>query len=225
MGVDGLWWNCNQPLRPLQQLPVDFIGLAGALRLGSPLEKTPFEVRPGPEVPYVVPRLLALPGICAVLSQVQIGQHMGYAIAYFAEHPEQVANGINTWGTDFYEVVDSQGALTWSRDGDNAALDRDADLKPWMEAGKLLWIQPGDTSMTLRSDTRPCPFLALKGSHMDSTLFDGIRTEDVPDVFAQEAIEAALGQPVPTDPVPDELWKLVMSTNDNAGGDNDEHSA
>ena len=94
-----------------------------------------------------------------------------------------------------------------------------------MEAGKLLWIQPGDTSMTLRSDTRPCPFFALKGSHMDSTLFDGIRTEDEPDAFAQETMEAALGQPVPTDPVPDELWNLVMSTNDNAGGDNDEHSA
>jgi hypothetical protein len=30
---------------------------------------------------------------------------------------------------------------------------------------------------------------------------------------------------VPTDPVPDELWNLVMPTNDNAGGDNDEHSA
>lgn len=224
-GVDGLWWNCNQPLRPLQTLPTDFVGLAGALRVGSPLERTPFEVRPGPEVPYVVPRLLALPGVCAVLSQVAVGPHVGYAIAYFADHPEQVPNRVNTWGTDFHEVVDSQGVLTWSCDGDMAALDRDFDLKPWMDAGKLLWIQPGDTSMTLRSDTRPCPFLALKGSHMDSTLFDGIRTEDEPDVFAQEAIEAALGQPVPTDPVPDELWNLVMPTNDNAGGDNDEHSA
>jgi len=224
IGVDGLWWNYNQPLRPLQQLPADFVGLAGALRLGAPLEKTPFEVQPGPEVPYVVPRLLAAPGVCAVLSQVQIGPHVGYTIAYFAEHPEQVANRINTWGTDFYEVVDDQGTLMWSRDGDNAALDRDADLKPWMEAGKLLWIQPGDTSMTLRSDTRTCPFLALKGSHMDSVLFDGMRTEDEPDAFAQEAMEAALGQPVPTDPVPDELWNLVMPTNNNAGGDNDEQS-
>ncbi len=223
-GVDGLWWNCNQPLRPLQQLPADFVGLAGALCVGTPLEKTPFEVRPGPEVPYVVPRLLAAPGICAVLSQVQIGPHVGYAITYFAEHPEQVANRINTWGTDFYEVVDSQGILTWSRDGDNAALDRDFDLKPWMEAGKLLWIQPGDTSMTIRSDTQACPFLALKGSRMDSVLFDGMRTEDESDAFAQEAMEAALGQPVPTDPVPDELWKLVMPTNNSAGGDSDEHS-
>jgi hypothetical protein len=225
VGVDGLWWNYGHPVRPLLQLPADFVGLAGAVQVGSPIEKMPFEVRPGPELPYVVPRLLALPGVCAVVSQVQIGPHVGHAIAYFADHPEQVPNRVNTWGTDFYEVVDSQGMLTWSCDGDIAALDRDFDLKPWMDAGKLLWIQPGDTSMTLRSDTRPCPFLALKGSHMDSTLFDGMRTEDEPDAFAQETMEAALGQSVPTDPVPDELWNLVMPTNDNAGGDNDEHSA
>jgi len=59
---------------------------------------------------------------------------------------------------------------------------------------------------------------------MDSTLFDGIRTEDEPDAFVQEVMEAALGQPVPTDPVPDELWNLVMPTNNSAGGDSDEHS-
>lgn len=224
VGLDGLSWNSSQPLRPFQPLAAGFIGLAGALRLGSPLEKTPFEVRPGPEVPYVVPRLLALPGVCAVLSQVQIGPHAGYAIAYFAEHPEQVPNRVNTWGTDFYEVVDSQGVLTWSCDGDIAALDRDFDLKPWMEAGKLLWIQPSDTSMTLRSDTRACPFLALEGSRMDSTLFEGIRTEDEPFVFVQELMETALGQPVPADSVPDELWSLVMPTDTRAGGDNNEHS-
>ena len=224
VGLDGLWWNRSQPLRPLQQLPADFIGLVGALQFGSPIEKTPFEVQPGPEDPYVVPRLLALPGVCAVLSQVQIGVHTGYAVAYFAEHPDQVAKRINTWGTDFYEVVDSQGRLTWSCDGDVVALDRDFDLKPWIEAGKLLWVQPGDTSLTLRSDTQACPFLALKGSHMDSTLFDGVRTEDEPDRIAQETMEAALGQPVPTDPVPDELWSLVMPTSNNLGGDNDEHS-
>jgi len=223
-GLDGLWWNYNQPLRPFQPLASDFIGLAGALRLGSPLEKTPFEVRPGPEVPYIVPRLLALPGLCAVLSQVQIGSHEGYAIAYFAEHHDQVSNRVNTWGTDFYEVVDSEGTLTWSQDGDDATMDRDFDLQPWMEAGKLLWIQPGDTSMILRSDTRTCPFLALEGSRMDSTLFEGIRTEDEPNAFVQEVVEAALGQPVPTDPVPDELWNLVMPTNTHTEGDDNEHS-
>jgi hypothetical protein len=221
-GVDGLWWNCSYPVRPFQPLPADFVGLAGALRVGTPLESTPFEVRPGPEVPYVVPRLLALPGVCAVLSQIQIGPHTGYAVCYFADHPEQVAKRVNTWGTDFYEVVDDQGALTWSCDGDSAELDRDDNLETWIEAGKLLWIQPGDTSMTLRSDTRACPFLALEGSHMDSTLFEGVRTEDEPDAYAQEEVEASLDQPMPTDPVPDELWNLVMPTNSSAGGDNEQ---
>ncbi len=224
VGLDGLWWNYGHPVRPLQQLPADFIGLAGALQLGSSLETTTFEVRPGPELPYVVPRLLALPGVYAVLNQVQIGPHVGYAIAYFADHPEQVSNRVNTWGTDFYEVVDSQGTLTWSCDGDIAALDRDFDLKPWMEAGKFLWIQPGDASMTLRSDAQACPFFTLTGSHMDSTLFDGIRTEDEPDALAQEAMEATLDQPMLSDPVPDELWNLVMPVQDNAGGNSDEQS-
>ena len=50
--------------------------------------------------------------------------------------------------SQFTSIVDESMR---SRDGDNGALDRDADLKPWMEAGKLLWIQPGDTSLTLRS--------------------------------------------------------------------------
>ena len=37
-------------------------------------------------------------------------------------------------------------------------------------------------------------------------------------------METALGQPVPADSVPDELWNLVMPTDTSAGGDNDEHS-
>jgi hypothetical protein len=59
---------------------------------------------------------------------------------------------------------------------------------------------------------------------MDSVLFDEMRTEDEPDAFAQEAMEAGLGQPVAIDPVPDELWRLVMPTNNTAGDDIHERS-
>ena len=208
-GLDGLWWDALQPVRPLQTGTADLVGLAGAMRLGSPLEVTPFEVRPGPEVPYVVPRLLALPGVCAVVSQVPVGVHTGYAVAYFGERPPEVPHRVNTWGTDFYEVLCPDGTLAWSQDDDNAFLDRDYDLEPWIRAGKLLWIAPGDTSLLLRAGIEDCPYLALSGSRRDRTIADGVCTEDEDNPFVEDVIESSTGQPVPTDPVRDELWRTV----------------
>ena len=221
-GLDGLWWDAVQPVRPLQQGTTDLVGLAGAMRLGSPLEVTPFEVRPGPEVPYVVPRLLALPGVHAVVSQVSVGVHTGYVMTYFAEHPEEVPRRVNTWGTDSYEVIRPDGTLAWSQDDDSAFLDRDYDLEPWIRAGKLLWIAPGDTSLLLRAETVACPYLALPGSRRDRTIADGVCTEDEEVPFVEDVIESSAGQPVPTDPVPDELWRTMAP--ELPEGDSDEQT-
>jgi hypothetical protein len=41
------------------------------------------------------------------------------------------------------------------------------DLGPWLRSGKLLWIAPGDTTLTLREGEAGCPLVGLTGSrHM-----------------------------------------------------------
>jgi len=209
VGLDGLWWNAAEPVRPLQPGAPDLVGLTGAMHLGTPLEVTPFEVRPGPEIPYVVPRLLALPGVYAVVSQVPVGVHTGYVVTYVADRPQEVVHRVNTWGTDFYEVLRPDGTLAWSQDDDSIRLDRDYDLEPWIEAGKLLWIAPGDTSLLLHAETQGCPYLDLSGSRRDRTIVNGTCTEDEEPAFTEDVIESSVGQPVPTEPVPDELWRTV----------------
>ncbi len=49
----------------------------------------------------------------------------------------------------------------------------DFELAPWIQAGKLLWIAPGDDALALRSDVDACPYLALPGHRGITRLQDG----------------------------------------------------
>jgi len=57
--LDGLWWNYLSPLRRSDPRPPTLVALTGALALTTAPTWTPFLVKPGPGVPYVIPRLLA----------------------------------------------------------------------------------------------------------------------------------------------------------------------
>jgi hypothetical protein len=161
-GLDGLWWDYEAPARPAGKLPPTFFALDGALTLGEPLETFPHLCRPGPEAPFVVPRLLQRPEISAVVSGLAVGPHIGYAITYFAQPVPMDVPRLNEWGSSEYWVTGESGTLGWdSVEEDPAAYDY--DLEPWIRAGKLLWIAPGDERMMLLSDVRRCPYLGLPG--------------------------------------------------------------
>lgn len=159
-GLDGLWWDYESPCRPTESVPPTFAGLTGALRAGGTIEYTPFLVKPGPSVPFVVPRILEA-GAVAVLSQVAIGFHTGYAVAYFAPAPLETTL-FNEWGANYHRRYDDGVARSWDAASETDGID--FDLEPWADRKLLNWIAPGDESLTLRQGVEGCPYLDLAGS-------------------------------------------------------------
>jgi hypothetical protein len=167
-GLDGLWWNYNSPKRPIGELPRTFFAFDGAMCLDSELEHTPYLCSPGPSLPFVVPRLLSYIQVKAVLSTLSIGKHTGYIIMYFADPFLEECIRINDWGTERY----FDGLNTFNNtitpgnyiEAESDELDYDFDLEPWIKSGKLLWIEPGDMSLTLKSVVSKCPYLNKEGN-------------------------------------------------------------
>jgi len=143
-GIDGPWWNAATPLRAADARPSTLVCVAGALRLNGAAEVTAHAVEPGPGVPWVSPRLLALDGVQAVVQSIEVGPHLGWTIAYFSEVPG--VPPLPEWGM-----------------GTPAGESRDTDLAPWIERGRLAWIAPGDETLTLRRDLEGCPYVGLPG--------------------------------------------------------------
>lgn len=160
-GLDGLWWSYESPARPLDPAPPTLLALAGAVALAEPVETAPFLTKPGPEAPFVVPRLLRLAGAKAVVSSLPIGRHTGYAVAYFADPVPGGVERFNTWGSNEYRVT-AAGRTGWASVAEDPD-DYDFELEPWVAAGRLAWIAPGDASLTIRTDAAACPYLGLAG--------------------------------------------------------------
>ncbi|MFL6125999.1 hypothetical protein [Actinophytocola sp.] len=161
-GLDGWFWEYNTAIRRLpERLPGAWLAMTGAMRLAEPIEHTPYVVNPGPGVPFVVPRILDNPDIRAVIAEVPVGIHTGWAISYFG--PKPPVRLVNTWGKASYPVF--RNAIRGGWDADSPIMsDYDFALTKWLRSGALLWIIPGDESATLREGSSGCPFVALPGS-------------------------------------------------------------
>jgi len=161
-GIDGPWWDYERPARPVEDLPNTYFALAGALKLSGELVNGPFLCKPGPEVPYVIPRLLARPEIKAVIFTTPVGSHMAFPIFYFAEPMPWDIVRTNTWGTNSYSAETIYGEGYWQQTYD-IKRDFDFELEKWIRAGKLLWIAPEDDTMTLQSIIGRCPYIGISG--------------------------------------------------------------
>ncbi len=182
LGLDGLWWNFDAPKRPESTLPKTWFALDGALKLSGKPEKAPFLCCPGPDVPFVLPRLLEYIQVKAVISTLQIGSHTAYPIVYYADPPLQGEARVNDWGTQCYWETGSLIPELWTP-GQYVSLipdtsEYDFDLEPWIKAGKLLWIAPGDLGLTLHSHVSHCPYLNLPGRRRLKYIQDGKVWED-----------------------------------------------
>ena len=164
-GIDGLWWNSEAAVRPDEDLPATWFAMTGAVDLRAGAPSTEFVVRPGPDAPWVVPRILALPGLRAVVSQVDVGPSRAWAITYFAQTPLDDVERIDDWGRDEHAVPVEGSAAGWDHVAD-VAEDFDFDLAPWIRRGRVLWIAPGDKTLTLRSTADDCPFVGIAGRHV-----------------------------------------------------------
>jgi hypothetical protein len=162
--LDGLWWWSELPMRPKKQekrCPHYWI-LSGAVLLGT-IPPTTRWVRPGPEVPFVSPEALRNPTIKAVLTQISVGTHIAYPIVYFsAEKPIEIGRPFPEWSNQDAVWIQESGREQYETPGYDESI-ADFDLVPWIQQGQLLWIAPGDESLTLRSDVDGCPYLNLPG--------------------------------------------------------------
>lgn len=155
-GFDGFWWQSGKvkPYVEPEACP-HFAVLTGAVNLnGLPPQGGAAEARPGPEVPYVIPRVLELPTMVAVISALEMRNgYTAYPIAYFAETMPPPGTLTQAWTKTQYDYRDEAGRWRWQIKTD----PWDFDLLKWVERGKLKWIAPGDEDFMI-SQQPPAAF-------------------------------------------------------------------
>jgi hypothetical protein len=161
-GLDGLWW---QPDASPEEVPAcpHFCVLLGAVNFsGQEPRAGNSEIYPGPQVPYVIPRLLNYPGMYAVIARLRMENgYLAYPVAYFAElrpPPQELTAG---WARTCHVYRTYMGRDEWLTPNDAW----DFDLRPWLEKGKIRWC-PTDSDNSVLSTELPwrCPYLNLQGA-------------------------------------------------------------
>jgi hypothetical protein len=174
-GLDGPWWHQDREVALDEPAPPPtFKVLLGALSLHG---RTPSEVRdpvlPGPEVPFVVPRLLGLPGMVAVLSRLELETgDVAFPVSYYSPEDIPPQKLHQFWlEQDYWFELDGKSGWLIAND------PWDFDLEPWIAAGKLRWIGPDDDQgqvLGVESGV-VCPYLGLAGDRLPQHLAGGER--------------------------------------------------
>ncbi len=159
--LNGFWWmdRTQRPCDEPQSCP-HFCLLTGALNFnGRPVSGGLFECLPGPDVPYVIPRILEFPTMSAVLSGIPMTcGYTAYAVAYFAQQPPAPKTLTHAWARKIFQFKDESGKSGW--DIKDEAVDY--ELAPWIKSGKLLWYADGKLNHSAK-DPQECPLLNIKG--------------------------------------------------------------
>jgi hypothetical protein len=163
--LDGLWWNYRGSVRPdyyQNTVCPHYLQISGAVHLSRPIKSIPMLVSPGPEVPFVLPRLLEKGSVRAVIYSIEVGKHQAYPIFYFTESKKHKFELFNSWGDNYYEWENEEGKLIFDLTPETER-HYDFKLESWIKNGKLFWINPGDIELKLRNDVEDCPYLNLPG--------------------------------------------------------------
>lgn len=172
-GVDGWWWHvdCIAVVEE-PRAPAALQLLLGALTLGK---REPAEaldpVKPGPEVPFVIPSLLALPGMRAVVGRIELPTgDIAWPISYWSGEEIDPIDLHQPWLRDVHWFTDENGDSAWTIANDVW----DFDLAKWVRSGQLLWADlSGDTPRI----ADPAPLLAdLPGERRPQLLAAGSRS-------------------------------------------------
>ena len=85
---------------------------------------TPKASEPGPEVPFVVPNLLELPGMIAVVGRIELETgDVAYPIAYFSDKKTRATDLHATWLRSEYWFKDESGNSCWNISNDEWSFD------------------------------------------------------------------------------------------------------
>jgi hypothetical protein len=171
-GIDGIWWGYDYDYRPYVEPIPTFFAWTGAMQLDGPIPEWSLKAMVGPAAPFVLPRLLDHPHLRAVVSSVLVGEHIGFPIVYYASPIPHDLERVDDWGHRFYYFTRADG----TPGSDHSVQDddeKDFDLGPWLDRGKLSWIAPGDLSLTLRQGRDECPYLNLPGERRRRYIQEG----------------------------------------------------
>lgn len=167
-GLDGPWWDIMaQDLKP-QSCEHFFVLLAAVNLEGiSPQDlstETTHYARPGPEVPYLVPRLLEIPQAKCILfsKKILMEKHQAYFITYFCDPPVSAEQGHQGWPRNQFYYTDGQGNTLWNSRND----PWDFDIENWMtrSPSKIGWIDADDTDMKIQfTPPDKCPYINVPG--------------------------------------------------------------
>jgi hypothetical protein len=172
-GLDGLWWRSDA--RPEEPPPCPhFCVLLGAVSLGRHQPTLDFDVHPGPGAPFVIPRLLAQPGMVAVLAEIPlVDEARAYPVAYFAARRPPVQSLTAPWPRTNFVYTTQLGEHRWR--ASDEPFDQhppdvdDFDLRPWLDTGQLRWCEPGTNALGSRSADH-CPYLDHPGRRQRQVL-------------------------------------------------------
>jgi hypothetical protein len=162
-GLDGFWWQETLTGKcPKPSACEHFRVLTGALNLnGQPPLGGEAESYPGPEVPYVIPKVLELPTMVAVVASLAMTNgYTAYPISYFSYDQPPTPALAHPWRMTSCNYKGPTGAPAFSYKTD----PWDFDLSTWVAKGKVKWIEPGDRQNILKSaPADKCPYVDLKG--------------------------------------------------------------
>jgi len=168
-GIDGFWWQQKLTgLRPKPEGCEHFQVLTGALNLnGKPPVGGREDAHVGPAVPYVIPKVLSLPDMTAIVSALPMENgYVAYPIAYFASQPPPLPALANPWTlTSCTFTINGRASFAYMTD------PWDFDLLPWVNQGKLRWLEPGDKNHALsRRPPAEFPYATLPGPRLRQTI-------------------------------------------------------
>jgi hypothetical protein len=174
-GLDGPWWQVDVEVtfEEPRSCP-HFRVLLGAVNLhGRDPAEVGETVKPGPDVPFVVPTLLDLPGMVAVAGSLRLATgDTAYPIAYFSDQEIEPALLHQEWCRDAYWFQEADGNAGWSIANDVY----DFDLAPHLAARRLRWVDLAEERPRVRGAADgPCPLVGLAGERERQLLSGGER--------------------------------------------------
>lgn len=172
-GVNGLFWLTEKVFAYDEPKPCEhFRVLLGAWKKGEQdFGDVEQECQPGPEVPFVIPALLAHPGMIAVAGKVDMTSgDTAYPIAYFSNEPVEPGALHQPWLRTALWFTNDDGEQSWTFMTD----PWEFELAPLVESRQLRWVflEDDEDPPLVHQDgsERACPFVGLPGERLPQVL-------------------------------------------------------